>query len=148
MKEPSGPPENTDDASRDARTFEGWVSIFECSTDFEADLVRDRLDEEGLAAVVFTQRDHSFNLNVGDLAAVHVMVRPEEEAAARALLAEPMMSDSDLEDAAMSADLMAPDAHSPEDEAMLDSGIEGISFDVPDDREDNADDLSGTRGVV
>ena len=145
MKEPSGPPEHTDDASRDARTFEGWVSVFECSTDFEADLVRDRLDEEGLAAVVFTQRDHSFNLNVGDLAAVHVMVRPEEEAAARALLLEPMISDADLEAAAMSADLMAPDAHSPEDEAMLDSGIEGISFDVPDDDED---DVSGTRGAV
>ena len=145
MKEPSGPPEHTDDASRDARTFEGWVSIFECSTDFEADLVRDRLDEEGLAAVVFTQRDHSFNLNVGDLAAVHVMVRPEEEAAARSVLLEPMISDADLEAAAMSADLMAPDAHSPEDEAMLDSGIEGISFDVPDDDED---DVSGTRGAV
>ena len=145
MKEPSGPPEHTDDASRAARTFEGWVSVFECSTDFEADLVRDRLDEEGFAAVVFTQRDHSFNLNVGDLAAVHVMVRPEEEAAARALLLEPMISDADLEAAAMSADLMAPDAHSPEDEAMLDSGIEGISFDVPDDDED---DVSGTRGAV
>ena len=144
MKEPSGPPEHTDDASRDARTFEGWVSVFECSTDFEADLVRDRLDEEGLAAVVFTQRDHSFNLNVGDLAAVHVMVRPEEEAAARSVLLEPMISDADLEAAAMSADLMAPDAHSPEDEAMLDSGIEGISFDVPDDE----DDVSGTRGAV
>ncbi|HEX8299569.1 MAG TPA: DUF2007 domain-containing protein [Rubricoccaceae bacterium] len=148
MKEPSGPPEHTDDASRDARTFEGWVSVFECSTDFEADLVRDRLDEEGLAAVVFTQRDHSFNLNVGDLAAVHVMVRPEEEEAARSLLLEPMISDSDLEAAAMSADLMAPDAHSPEDEAMLDSGIEGISFDVPDDRDDDVDDASGLRGTV
>ena len=145
MKEPSGPPEHTDDASRAARTFEGWVSVFECSTDFEADLVRDRLDEEGLAAVVFTQRDHSFNLNVGDLAAVHVMVRPEEEGAARNVLLEPMISDADLEAAAMSADLMAPDAHSPEDEAMLDSGIEGISFDVPDDDED---DVSGTRGAV
>ena len=145
MKEPSGPPEHTDDASRAARTFEGWVSVFECSTDFEADLVRDRLDEEGFAAVVFTQRDHSFNLNVGDLAAVHVMVRPEEEAAARSVLLEPMISDADLEAAAMSADLMAPDAHSPEDEAMLDSGIEGISFDVPDDDED---DVSGTRGAV
>ena len=138
MKEPSGPPEHTDAASRAARTFEGWVSVFECSTDFEADLVRDRLDEEGFAAVVFTQRDHSFNLNVGDLAAVHVMVRPEEEAAARAVVMQPPMSDADLDAAAMSADLMAPDAHSREHEALLDSGIEEITFDVPD--EDMPDD--------
>ena len=86
MKEPSGPPEHDDAASREARTTEGWISVFECSTDFEADMVRDRLDEEGLAAVVFTQRDHSFNLNVGDMAAVHVMVKPEDEAAAREML--------------------------------------------------------------
>ena len=134
MKEPSGPPQNPD--TRAARTYEGWVSVFQCSTDFEADLVRDRLDEEGLAAVVFTQRDHSFNLNVGDLAAVHVMCRPEDEAAARAVVTQPAISDAELEEAAMSADLMAPDAHTPEHEALLDSGIEEITFDVPDDEEE------------
>ncbi len=138
MKEPAGPPEHDDAASRDARTTEGWISVFECSTDFEADLVRDRLDEEGLAAVVFTQRDHSFNLNVGDMASVHVMVRPEDEGAARAMLAQPAMSDEDLEAAAMAADVMAPDAHSPDDEAALDSGIESISFDMPDEMDDEA----------
>ncbi len=139
MKEPAGPPEHDDAASREARTYEGWISIFQCSTDFEADLVRDRLDEEGLAAVVFTQRDHSFNLNVGDMASVHVMVRPEDEQAARASLAQPVMSDEDLEAAAMSADVMAPDAHSPTDEAALDSGIESISFDMPDETDDDQD---------
>ncbi len=141
MKEPSGPPEHDDAASRDARTTEGWISVFECSTDFEADLVRDRLDEEGIAAVVFTQRDHSFNLNVGDLASVHVMCKPEDEEAARVMLAMPAMSDSDLEAAAMAADVMAPDAHTPEDEALLDSGIEEISLGVPDyDGDDTMDD--------
>ena len=138
MKEPAGIPEQNDAASREARTFEGWISVFECSTDFEADLVRDRLDEEGFAAVVFTQRDHSFNLNVGDLAAVHVMCRPEDEAAARAVVSQPAISDAELEAAAMSADLLAPDAHSREDEALLDSGIEEISFDVPDDDSDDS----------
>ena len=135
MKEPSGPPEHNDASAREARTYEGWVSVFECSTDFEADLVRDRLDEEGIAAVVFTQRDHSFNLNVGDLASVHVMCKPEDEAEARAVVAQPVISDADLEEAAMSADIMAPDAHTPEDEALLDSGIEEITFDVPDEDE-------------
>lgn len=144
MKEPSGPPEHDDDASRSARTTEGWISVFECSTDFEADLVRDRLDEEGIAAVVFTQRDHSFNLNVGDLAAVHVMCKPEDEAAARESLAQPALSDSELEAAAMAADVMAPDAHSPEDEALLDSGIEEISLGVPDyDSDDMMDTPEG-----
>lgn len=136
MKEPSSTPLDDSASGRAARTYEGWVSVFECSTDFEADLVRDKLDEEGLGAVVLTQRDHSFNLNVGDLSPVHVMVRPEEEAQARELLARTPISDADLEKAAMSADVMAPDAHTPEDEAALDSGIESISLDVPDDEDD------------
>jgi hypothetical protein len=135
MKEPSGPPEHDDRKARKTRTYEGWVSVFECSTDFEADLVRDRLDEAGVAAVVLTQRDHSFNLNVGDLAPVHVMVQPGEEAAARRTLEEAPLSDEELEAAALAADVNAPDAHDPTSEARLDSGIDEISLDVPDEEE-------------
>lgn len=135
MKEPSGPPHDDTPEGRKNRSYEGWISVFECSTDFEADLVRDRLDEEGIAAVVLTQRDHSFNLNVGDLAPVHVMVRPQDEAAARAMLDEAPLTDEELERAALSADVTAPDAHDPISEARLDSGIDEISLDVPDDEE-------------
>ena len=136
MKEPSGPPEHADRESRRARTYEGWVSVFECSTDFEADLVRDRLDEAGIAAVVLTQRDHSFNLNVGDLSPVHVMVQPGQEAEARDVIDDVAFTDEELEQAAMDADVMAPDAHDPTSEARLDSGIEEISLDVPDEDEE------------
>lgn len=118
--------------SDDAR-YENWVSAFSCSTDFEADLVRDRLDEAGVSAVVLTQRDHVFNLNVGDLAPVHVMVPPDEADRAAEVLAEAPLTDEELEQAAMEADVMAPDAHDPTSEARLDSGIEEISLDVPDD---------------
>ncbi|MDT0632463.1 DUF2007 domain-containing protein [Rubrivirga sp. S365] len=135
MKEPSGPPQHNDPEDRQSRTYEGWISVYECSTDFEADLVRDRLDEAGVAAVVLTQRDHSFNLNVGDMAPVHVMVRPGDERAARDIVNQAPLSDEELEAAAMSADVMAPDAHDPSAEARLDSGIEEISLDVPDDDE-------------
>ena len=120
----------------DSPMYEGWVSAFECSTDFEADLVRDRLDEAGIAAVVLTQRDHSFNLNVGDLSAVHVMVKPADREAAAALVAGPGVTDAELEEAAMAADVMAPDAHTPDDEAMLDSGLDSLSLSVPDDADD------------
>ena len=139
MKEPSSTPHDDSSEARKGRTYEGWISVFECSTDFEADLVRDRLDEEGIAAVVLTQRDHSFNLNVGDLSPVHVMVKPEDEAAARELLDRAPLTDEELEEAALSADVMAPDAHDPISEARLDSGIDEISLDVPeDDDEDEA----------
>ena len=124
----------------DPSTYEGWVSAYDSSTDYEADLVRDRLDEAGIPAVVLTQRDHAFNLNIGDLARVHVMVRPEQADAARDLIASQPFSDAELEQAALSADVMAPDAHSPADEALLDSGIDEITLTVPDDDPEDAPD--------
>ena len=48
--------------------YENWIPIFSSGTDYEADIVRDRLDDSGIPAVVLTQRDHAFNLNVSDLA--------------------------------------------------------------------------------
>jgi hypothetical protein len=107
------------------------VSVFECGTDFEADLVRDRLDEAQIPAVVLTQRDHVFNVNVGDLSTVHVMVPPEHEEAARRVVGEAPASDEELEAAAMAADPAAPEAHDPSSEASLDSGMESIDLSIP-----------------
>ena len=117
----------------DPKTYEGWNSVFSCGTDFEADLVRDRLGEADVPAIVLTQRDHAFNLNVGDMSPVHVMVPPEHEAAAREVVEQAPLTDAELEEAAMAADLYAPDAYDPRTEAALDSGIEDIKFDVPDE---------------
>lgn len=125
--EPSGVP-----SPGNAPTVEGWVSVFESATDFEADLVRDRLDEQGIPAVVFTQRDHTFNLNLGNLAAVHVMVPPQHEAAGRAAVGETLASDEELEAAAMAADPAAPDAHGAGAEASLDSGMDSLNLQIPE----------------
>ncbi|MEF8795965.1 MAG: DUF2007 domain-containing protein [Salinivenus sp.] len=117
-------------------TYEDWVSIFRTGTDYEADLVRDRLDDSGVPAVVLTQRDHAFNLNVGDLASVHVMVPPDRADDAVELL-EQRLDDDELEEAALGADPEAPPAHPPDEESKLDSGQEKIDMGPPDDPEDN-----------
>ncbi len=112
---------------------EGWVTVFTSGTDYEADLVRDRLDDSGLSAVVLTRRDHAFNLTVGDLASVWVLVPPDQAEEARAILASAPISDRELEEAAMAADPDAPSAHDDEDQAKLDTGIDRISFDRPEE---------------
>lgn len=141
--QPSVPtPEGGDVPARnDAPRYEGWVSVFESGTDFEGDLVRDRLGDEGISAVVYTQRDHVFNLNVGDLSPVHVMVPPEQEAAARRIVAETPATDAELEAAAMAADPHAPDAYDPSTEASLDSGMESFDFSIPAESGDPVDDV-------
>lgn len=113
-------------------TREDWVSIFRTGTDYEADLVRDRLDDSGIPAVVLTQRDHAFNLNVGDLASVHVMVPPERADEAVSLLEE-QMTDEELEEAALGADPDAPSANTPEEDSKLDSGHEHMDFSPPEE---------------
>lgn len=117
-------------------TYEDWVSIFRTGTDYEADLVRDRLDDSGVPAVVLTQRDHAFNLNVGDLASVHVMVPPDRADDAVKLL-EQRLDDDELEEAALGADPEAPPAHPPDEESKLDSGQEQIDMGPPDASEDD-----------
>ena len=123
----------------DRENIEGWIAVFAASTDYEADMVRDRLDDAGIPAVVFTQRDHAFNLNVGDLARTAVYVPPDRAIEAQTLLEGVPFTDKELDDAAMQADPVSPDAHTPEDEALLDSGIERISLSVPDEVEDEED---------
>ena len=118
--------------------YEEWVPVFKTGTDYEADLVRDRLDDAGLPAVVLTQRDHAFNLNVGDLSPVNVMVPPEHVDEAQRVLQE-RVTDEELEEAAANADPDAPDAHTPREEAMLDSGMEEMFFAGPDDESEEAE---------
>lgn len=128
---------------------EGWVSVFEAATDYEADLVRDRLGADGIPAVVHSQRDHAFNLTVTDLARVRVMVPPDRAGEASALVAMPPVSDADLDAQALAADPLAPDAYDASLEAGLDSGAERISFDVPGDAADTPglDAATGTAGA-
>lgn len=119
----------------DPRTYQDWIAVFNTSTDFEADLVRDRLDAAGIAAVVLTQRDHAFNLNVGDLAPVRVMVKPEDRDAAREVIEQQPFTEEELAEAAMNADPDSEDAHTADEEGMLDSGPDAIRFSAPDDDE-------------
>ncbi len=116
-----------------ARSYEDWSVVFTSGTDYEADIVRDRLDDSGIPAVVLTQRDHAFNLNVGDLAEVYVLVPPGRAEEAVSLIRAEILSDEELEEAALNADPDAEDAHSPREEAQLDSGNEEIEFSEQDD---------------
>ena len=117
------------------RIYEGWIVVLRTGTDYEADIVRDRLDDSGIPAVVLTQRDHAFNLTVGDLAPVSVLVPPDRAEEARALLDSEPPSDHEIAPASREADPGAASAHDDAREAMLDSGAEEINFSAPDDED-------------
>jgi hypothetical protein len=54
--------------------FQGWAQIYTTSDDVEADLIRENLQSEGVDAAVLSQKDSSFNIELGDLSPVRVLV--------------------------------------------------------------------------
>lgn len=114
-----------------------WVVVFRSGTDYEADIVRDRLDDSGVPAVVLTQRDHAFNLNVGDLSRVNVLVPPKREQDALRILESAPFTDAELDEASRVAATNAPDAHDKQRESMLDSGSDQINLSVPDEDDED-----------
>ncbi len=59
--------------------MKNWSVVFVAATDYEAELVCNRLRDQDIAAVVLSQRDHAWNLNCGYLAKVRVFV-PDDQA--------------------------------------------------------------------
>jgi hypothetical protein len=63
-----------------------WEVVYESATEIDADMIRGRLEDEGIPARVFSQADHALGLTVGDLAVVRVLVHPDDADDARALV--------------------------------------------------------------
>jgi len=86
------------------RSYDDWKSVFSTNLDYEANLVCDRLRDAGLPAVVLNKRDHAYNLTLGDMADIRVMVPAERYDAAKELLNTAPLTDEELEQAALAAD--------------------------------------------
>ncbi len=84
--------------------WDGWISVCNTGTDYEANLIRDRLDDSGIKAVILTHRDQAFSLNVGDMSTIRILVQPEHEKEARRILETAPLSDEELTAAALDAD--------------------------------------------
>ncbi len=57
---------------------EDWEVVFTSAQDYEAEMVRSRLEEDGIPARVLSKADHALGINVGDLAVVQVLVHPDD----------------------------------------------------------------------
>jgi len=105
--------------------IDGWVGVFQTGIDYEADLVRDRLDDAGLEAVIMRKKDRSFSLTHGSMSFIYVMVPFELENKARALLAADLPTDEELTAAALAADpetAPGPDSEGSDSEADNEDG--------------------------
>ena len=94
--------------------MDGWVEVFQTGIDYEAELVRDRLDDSGIEAVIMTKKDRSFSLTHGSMSRIHVMVPAGREDDAHDLLDTAPPSDEELTRAALARD--SEDAPAPDGE--------------------------------
>ncbi len=58
----------------DIPLIEGWAQVYTTGDEIQADLIRDNLRSEGVEARVFSQKDRSFAVALGDLSPVRVIV--------------------------------------------------------------------------
>ena len=82
---------------------DGWVTVFTTGTPYESELVRDRLGDAGLDAVILTHRDRAFGLNVGKMSTIRILVPPHQAADAAGILNSPVISEEELIKAALSS---------------------------------------------
>jgi uncharacterized C2H2 Zn-finger protein len=58
----------------DIPVMEGWAQVYTTSDTFEADLIRENLQSEGLDAAVLSQKDQTFAFDLGEMSPVRILV--------------------------------------------------------------------------
>ena len=84
--------------------FDGWVSVFDSGTDYEAEMARDRLTDSGIHAVIMAKKDSSFKLTHGALSRIYVLVAPQFEVQANTVLQSDAFTTEELTEIALSTD--------------------------------------------
>lgn len=70
--------------------FQGWAQIYSTADSIEADLIKENLQSEGMSAAVLSQKDQTFNVDLGDLSPVRILVPAYEYGDAVRVLTEHM----------------------------------------------------------
>lgn len=74
----------------DVPIIEGWAQVYTTADTVEAELIRENLQSEGLDAEVLSQKDRSFNVDMGELSPVRILVPAYDYLEALDLLATHM----------------------------------------------------------
>lgn len=59
---------------RTVQVIENWAQVYSTTTEFEAQLLCDNLRAEGLDAQIYSQKDRTFNVDLGELSIVRLLV--------------------------------------------------------------------------
>lgn len=74
----------------------GWAQVYTTTTEWEAQLLRENLRAEGLEAQIYSQKDHIYPVDVGELSIVRILVPVWEYSAALRIIREHMDSEGEV----------------------------------------------------
>lgn len=84
------------DEHRTVRMIEGWAQVYSTTGEIEAHLVRENLRAEGIDAQTFSQKDHMYPVEMGELSIVRVMVPVWEYGAALETIRDHMDTEGEV----------------------------------------------------
>jgi hypothetical protein len=76
--------------------IEGWAQVYSAPNEFEAQLLRENLRAEGIDAQIYSQRDTSFSVDLGELSIVRLLVPVWEYEHALHVIREHMAAEGDV----------------------------------------------------
>lgn len=76
--------------------IEGWAQVYSTGDEIEAQLIEENLRAEGIEARVFSQKDRSFAVGMGDLSPVRVLVPAFEYADAYDVIRGHLSTEGDV----------------------------------------------------
>lgn len=76
----------------------GWVSVYETGTEYDAELVKGFLDSRDIQCTILNKRDRAYNLNVGDMSHIWLYVPEDQVELARRALTEWNGAQIDVDD--------------------------------------------------
>jgi predicted nucleic acid-binding Zn-ribbon protein len=75
---------------RTVSIIEGWAQVYSTTSELEAQLLRENLRADGIEAQVYSQKDMMFNLDLGELSIVRLLVPVWEYGQAMTLIHDHM----------------------------------------------------------
>jgi rubrerythrin len=76
--------------------IQGWAQVYSTASELEARLLRENLQAEGIDAQVYSQKDRSFTVDLGELSIVRLLVPVPEYRVAFDLIRQHMDTDGEV----------------------------------------------------
>ncbi len=81
---------------RNVHMIQGWAQVYSTHGEIEAQLVQENLRAEGIDSQIFSQKDHIYPVDLGELSIVRVMVPVWEYAAALETIRDHMDTEGEV----------------------------------------------------